>query len=57
VIDSAVFTFAAFSGVFEMSVVIDIWITTCLFKWMVALADTPFIYAAVRMRRFVPDDD
>jgi uncharacterized integral membrane protein (TIGR00697 family) len=48
-IDSAIFSFAAFVGVFEMDVVIDIWITTCVFKWVVALADTPFIYAAVKM--------
>lgn len=48
-IDSAVFSFAAFTGVFEFDVVIDLWLTTCLLKWIVALADTPFIYFAVRM--------
>lgn len=48
-IDSAIFSFAAFVGVFEMPIVLDIWLTTCLFKWVVALVDTPFIYAAVRM--------
>lgn len=48
-IDSAIFSFAAFAGVFEIHVVLDIWLTTCVFKWVVALVDTPFIYAAVRM--------
>ena len=48
-IDSAIFSFAAFAGMFDMNVVLSIWLTTCLFKWVVALVDTPFIYAAVRM--------
>ncbi|MGE4489995.1 MAG: queuosine precursor transporter [Kiritimatiellales bacterium] len=55
-IDSAVFSFAAFTGIFEMNVVIEIWLTTCLFKWIVALADTPFIYAAVKMHSSVRDE-
>jgi uncharacterized integral membrane protein (TIGR00697 family) len=56
-IDSAIFSFAAFAGVFEMPIVLDIWLTTCLFKWIVALVDTPFIYAAVRMHPFIRDSD
>lgn len=48
-IDSAIFSFAAFTGVFAMRIVLDIWLTTCVLKWVVALVDTPFIYAAVRM--------
>lgn len=56
-LDSAIFSFVAFLGVFPLEVVIDIWITTCVFKWIVALADTPFIYAAVRMKDSIRDID
>lgn len=45
-IDSIVFTLIAFAGVFEFPVLIEILITTYLFKWIVAAADTPFIYLA-----------
>lgn len=56
-LDSAIFSFVAFVGVFEMNIVIDIWITTCIFKWVVAFADTPFIYAAVKMAPAIRDND
>ncbi len=45
-IDSIVFTLIAFAGVFELSVLLEILLTTYLFKWIVAAADTPFIYLA-----------
>jgi len=45
-IDSIVFTVIAFAGVFDISLLIEIMITTYLFKWLVAAADTPFIYLA-----------
>lgn len=45
-LDTLIFTFIAFWGVFEASVLIDIMITTYLLKWIVALLDTPFIYIA-----------
>lgn len=45
-IDSIVFTLIAFAGVFELSVLIEILLTTYFFKWIVAAADTPFIYLA-----------
>jgi len=45
-IDSIVFTLIAFAGVFEFAVLIEILLTTYLFKWIVAAADTPFIYLA-----------
>lgn len=50
-IDSLVFTLAAFLGVFPANVLIQIVVTTYLFKAVVALADTPFLYLAVRMDR------
>ena len=45
-IDSLAFTLIAFWGEFEIPVLIEILITTYLFKWLVAVADTPFIYLA-----------
>ncbi len=45
-LDTLIFTFIAFWGVFETSVLIDIMITTYLLKWVVALLDTPFLYIA-----------
>jgi uncharacterized integral membrane protein (TIGR00697 family) len=46
VIDTVVFTTIAFAGVFESNVLIEIMLTTYLFKWLTAAADTPFIYLA-----------
>lgn len=48
-IDSIVFTVAAFLGVFPLGVLVEIVITTYLFKAAVALLDTPFLYLGVRM--------
>ncbi len=48
-IDSSVFVLAAFYGVFETSVLWEIFITTYFLKWIVAAADTPFVYWAKRM--------
>lgn len=48
-IDSVVFTAVAFLGVFEMSVLIQIVITTYVLKIIVALIDTPFLYASGRI--------
>jgi queuosine precursor transporter len=50
-IDTLVFTTVAFYGLFEMDVWIDIFITTYAIKWIVALADTPFVYLAKRFHR------
>ncbi len=47
-IDTIVFTFAAFLGVFELNVVLEIVVTTYLFKLIVAVFDTPFLYLASR---------
>jgi len=45
-IDSTVFTVLAFWGVFPVSVLVQIFWTTYLLKWIVGVADTPFIYLA-----------
>jgi len=43
-IDSVVFVFVAFYGVFEMSVLFSILLTTYFIKILVALFDTPIVY-------------
>lgn len=45
-LDSAIFTLAAFWGVFPANVVWEIFFTTFLMKAIVACLDTPFIYVA-----------
>ena len=45
-IDSIVFTLIAFAGIFEIKVLFEILLTTYFFKWIVAAADTPFLYLA-----------
>lgn len=45
-IDSVVFCFIAFWGVFELDIFWSILWTTYIFKWIVAAADTPFLYFA-----------
>jgi hypothetical protein len=49
-IDSLVFTTLAFWGVFEMPVFLEILLTTYVLKFVVAAADTPFLYVARRWR-------
>ena len=48
-IDTVIFTFIAFWGSYPMDVFFSILITTYLFKAIVALLDTPFIYWARRI--------
>jgi len=50
-IDSIVFCSIAFIGVFEASVWWGILLSTYVLKWIVAAADTPFIYIAVRIKQ------
>ena len=45
-IDSTVFTLLAFWGVYPAGVLVEIFWTTYLLKWVVGAADTPFIYVA-----------
>jgi len=49
-LDSAIFTVVAFAGAFPLPVLMEILISTYFIKWIVAAADTPFIYWAVRMK-------
>lgn len=50
-IDSVVFTLGAFWGVFDYSELIQIIITTYIFKIIVAVLDTPFLYFARRIKK------
>lgn len=50
-IDSAVFVLIAFYGVYESGVLLEIFITTYLLKWVVAAMDTPFVYWARRIHK------
>ena len=49
-IDSTIFTIFAFAGIFSTKLLIEIAVTTYLFKIIVAFIDTPFIYLASRKR-------
>lgn len=50
ILDSVIFCFIAFWGVFETEIFISILISTVVMKWIVAAADTPFIYLAAWMK-------
>ena len=49
-VDTVIFTFIAFWGVYPAPVFISILLTTYLFKAIVALLDTPFMYLARKLR-------
>jgi hypothetical protein len=44
IIDSGVFVLIAFYGVFETSMLFEVFLTTYFLKFIVAAADTPFVY-------------
>jgi len=48
-VDSVVFTVIAFLGVFEMDILLQIVITTYVLKIIVAVIDTPFLYASKKI--------
>ncbi len=50
-IDNVIFTCLAFWGVFEFDILLQIFTSTYLLKWIVALCDTPVIYWARAMHR------
>lgn len=49
-IDTLVFVMTAFFGVYPTSVLLEIFLTTYILKWLVAAADTPFVYWAKKIR-------
>ena len=50
-IDSVVFVAIAFWGEYEWAVLLEIFITTYFLKWIVAAADTPFVYWGKKIYR------
>lgn len=51
ILDSVIFCSIAFWGVFPKEIFISILISTVVMKWIVAAADTPFIYLASYMKQ------
>ncbi|MGL4392300.1 MAG: queuosine precursor transporter [Fusobacteriaceae bacterium] len=51
IIDSFIFVTVAFYGVFPFDVLVKIFVSTYVIKFMVALLDTPFIYLASYLKR------
>ncbi len=49
-LDSGIFTVVAFWGVMEGPILWEIFLSTYILKWIVALLDTPFIYLASHMK-------
>ncbi len=60
-IDSILFTFIAFFGTLPFTQLMQIFLTTYVLKLVVALVDTPFLYAgrllAIRMGEYFPEND
>ncbi len=55
-LDSIIFTGIAFYGKYELAVLGEIFLTTYLLKWVVAVADTPFIYWAIKIKSLVENE-
>ncbi len=50
-VDNVLFTLIAFIGVFPFGVMVEIFITSYILKFVVAACDTPFLYLAKILRR------
>lgn len=48
-IDTLIFTYVGFVGVFESYIVFELFVTTYLIKLIIALLDTPFLYIAKKI--------
>lgn len=49
-VDTVVFTFIAFWGIYDTKIFISILLTTYFFKAIVAICDTPFVYLARKIK-------
>lgn len=49
-LDSLIFTLVAFYGKYDFVILTEIFLTTYILKWIVALVDTPFIYWAIKIK-------
>lgn len=54
ILDNVLFNFMAFLGVFPISLIIEIVISTYVLKFIVSLLDTPFIYFAGKIKNSKP---
>ena len=51
-VDTAIFNFIAFWGVFELDVLVELFVTTYTIKLLIAACDTPFVYLAAKKLDF-----
>lgn len=49
-LDNMIFTLIAFIGIFELSYLWQIFLTSCLLRSIIAILDTPFVYLSVRIK-------
>ena len=49
-LDNAIFTLVAFSGVFKLNYMIQIFITSCVLRTIISILDTPFVYWSVKLK-------
>lgn len=56
-LDTAVFVSIAFWGVFSTEIVLGIAFSTYILKFVVAVCDTPFMYLAARIEKFVVTEE
>jgi uncharacterized integral membrane protein (TIGR00697 family) len=56
-LDSLIFTLIAFYGKYELKILGEIFITTYFLKWIVAIADTPFIYWAIKIKTLAKNEE
>lgn len=47
-VDTSIFNFIAFWGVFELDVLVELFVTTYTIKLLIAACDTPFVYLAAK---------
>jgi uncharacterized integral membrane protein (TIGR00697 family) len=50
-LDNLVFTFIAFYGVYSFDILKDIFVSTYVLKFLVAISDTPFVYIANYLKK------
>ncbi|SIO26916.1 queuosine precursor transporter [Halodesulfovibrio marinisediminis] len=55
-LDSTIFCLVAFYGIFPTPVLVEILATTVIFKAIVSVMDTPFIYLARRVHAALPEN-
>ncbi len=56
-LDTVIFVTIAFYGVFETEVVLGIAISTYILKLAVSISDTPFLYIAARINKFIYSEE